>query len=308
MPVELREHQHELCTLDGESVLLFGTAETGYLTTAPPAITGAEMRSGDTDMPQEDGRSFGRDYLSGKAITFEMAVLADRSAADPHRANIDRLEAFESLWLDERWRDRPDALTILRTHQAGQTWRAYGRPTRYDEITSVTTQYGASGALAEFRLRDTQWYSDFEQSVEIDLIPPASGGLTAPLVSPIMTAAKATGIRPVVISGSRPTWLAVDFMGPAVNPQVVIGDGEVVLGVDVVIDYNETVTIDTAPWARSVIRQNDGAGLAGAISPRTTLMSRSALRPGIYPIRFDAESETGTARCRVRWRDARARP
>lgn len=317
MPTLLREHQHEITSEDGSLSLLFGTEDTGYLTLSRPVITAAEVRTSDVDLPQEDGRRFGRDYLSAKTVTFDLGVLTDRAntplqVSDPYRANLDTLDAFEAVWADEMWRNDPQAYAVLRSHEAGQTWRCYGRPGRYEPGTGVLTEQGYSTAVAEFRLHDDRWYSDVEHRTSVTLLPSGTaGGLIAPLRAPlasVVAASSQTG--QMTVAGSRPTWLVYEFHGPVANPRLRLTRNGVTLevGLTLYIPDRESVIVDTRPWARSVVRASDGAGLPGALSRRTPALRSTAVRPGVYQAVYTGQSESGSSYCEVRWRDARGRP
>ncbi len=311
MPAALREHQHELMSVDGTRGLVFGTEDTGYLTLTRPIMVSGEIRTNDTDMPQEDGRNFGRDYISGKSMTFEAGVLTDSyntvlAGRTSHRANLDALDRFQSFWEDEEWRATPRSMAVLRTREGGQTWRAYGRPTKYDEVAGRTTAEGYTPILFEFRLRDNSWYADTESVVDTKLAPSPEGALIAPLVAPLRTTVVTSALVVARVAGTKATWPVIEIHGPADNPRVTIG--ERVYGIDTYITEGDSVIIDTRPWVRSVIRTSDGAGLAGALTWTTPALAKSRLDPGTYNIRFDAVSTTGTAWAQIRWRNARARP
>lgn len=305
MPTVLREHQHELCDLDDNSVIVFGTEDTGYLTLSPPVTEGAEQTNGDRNRPQEDGRMFGRDYRGAKSVVFEIGVLTDHLSADAHRANLDYLDTLEGIWTDERWRDDPSAMVVLRSHEAGQTWRCYGRPRRYEEVVSKMTMLGYTPVVADFPLIDNSWYSDEEHAIDVTLGAGSLGGLKAPVKAPASTTQATSGSASMVVGGSRPTWPVVEFHGPITNPEVTIGS--LVIGLDRILGAGEVLIFDPRPWQRTVYRESDGAGFAGQVSMRTPLMKRATIRPGEYTATLAGKDPTGTARVRVRWRDARSR-
>ncbi len=58
MPTELAPNQHELCTSSGESLLVYGTVATHYLTLEHPQIEGGDERLSDSDpLPRRRGRA-----------------------------------------------------------------------------------------------------------------------------------------------------------------------------------------------------------------------------------------------------------
>lgn len=302
----LREHQHEISDLFGENGVVFGTEDTGWMTTERPTITAGDLRTNDTDRVQEDGRQMGTDYRGAKTLNFTLAVLSPLGVADPHAVNLDLLNALESVWNDEQWRDDPNAYAMLRSCEAGRTWRCYGRPRRYDEVAGALTQQGMTPVTATFDLVDDAWYSDTLSEVTADLIGGSEGGLVAPIVAPITTVSKTEATRRAVVGGARSTWPVVEFRGPVSQPQVLIGN--LLIGYDGTIGYGDSVVYDPRPWKRTMTRTSTGASVAGKMSARTPAMRKARLRPGIHEVTYTGVDLTGTSRCIVSWRNARTRP
>jgi hypothetical protein len=309
MPAALREHQHELLDVAETGGIVFGTEDTGYLTMERPAYTSADMRLGDVDRVQEDGRGFGRDNLGGKSVTFTIGVLTDKlnglDNGDPHRANLDASSRLEGWWRDPRWRNNPNALAVLRSCEAGQTWRAYGRPRRYEDTPGKFTVYGYTPLVCDFALVDDCYYSDAIYSVQAGLVPPSDGGLVAPLIAPLTTIPETAGNAIARVEGDRPTWTWVTFTGPVTNPSVVIGS--LFIGVNATLLNGQSVTVDTRPWNRTVLREN-GGNVAGSLNPSTPPLRNCQLRPGDHDILFRGIDATATSRCIVSWRHARSHP
>lgn len=307
MPSVLREHQHELCDVHGDNGFVFGTEDTGYLTLTRPAVEGGESRNNDRDRAQEDGRVFGRDYRGAKTMVFEIGVLTDHLALDPYRANLDYLNSMEDVWTDDRWRDDPRAFAMLRSHEAGQTWRCYGRPRRYEEATGNFTESGYSTVIVDFSLMENAWYSDAEHTVTVHMAPGVEGGLTAPLSAPFSTVQASAGSGIAHVRGSKKTWPVVEFRGPVTNPEVTIGNGFRV-GLTRTLGVGEVIVYDPRPWIRAVYRASDGAGMPGAVSGFTTIMKRAQIPVGAHAVRYTGIDPTSSSSVVVRWRDARSRP
>lgn len=311
MPSVLREHQHEMLDLDsGLTGFVFGTEDTGYLTLSRPVVVAGDVRSADVDRPSEDGRAFGRDFLGSKSYTFEIGVLTDATnglgTADPHAANLDALNALDALWNDPKWRNNPRSMAMLRSCEAGRTWRCYGRPRRFDEAAGKLTYSGYTPVVAGFDLIDDRWYADVESFADVNLAPSPTGGFTAPLVAPITTTYDASGVGVAVIGGSKATWPVVEFHGPILNPSVTIGD--LTIGLTGALAYDHIVTVDTRPWRRLVRRNTDGASLSGWLSAATPVMRACLLPVGTHDVTLRGADVTGSSWVRVRWREARARP
>jgi hypothetical protein len=310
MPAVLREHQHEILDVAETGGLVFGTEDTGYLTLERPIYTSADLRVGDIDRVAEDGRAFGRDFLGSKTTTFTMGVITDKlnglDGGDAHRANLNALDRLENWWRDPRWRNDPSAVAVLRSCEAGQTWRAYGRPRRYEDTPGKFTQLGYTPLVCDFALIDDCYYSDAIYSVTTGLVPSSDGGLIAPLVAPLTTVPETEGNTVVEIGGSRMTWPWVTFTGPVTNPSVVLGNA-IYIGINGTLLNGQSITVDPRPWRRTVLRENGGS-VAGSLNPATPQMKNIRLRPGQYEVKFRGIDITATSRCTVYWRDARSRP
>lgn len=313
MPAVLREHQHEISSLDGARALVFGTEDTGYLTLSRPVHQGGDVREADGERPQEDGVMFGRDYAGGKSVTYEIGVLTDAQnllgVDDPHRSNLDALDVIEGWWRDRRLRDKPSAMAVLRSCEAGQTWRCYGRPRGYEESAGKLTASGYTPIVCRFNLIDDRWYSDTVEETEAPLQPSTEGGIVFPLVSVgtflFSSVAETAGHTVAVITGARETWPWVEFQGPSLNPSVTIGDTFV--GLNARLLDGDSITVDPRPWKRTVLR-GDGANFAGSLNPKTPPLRDLLLDPGTYDVQYRATDATGSSRAIVRWRQARNRP
>lgn len=306
----LRDHQHEISDVNGNGGLLFGTEDTGFLTLTRPVVSGGDIRVGDVSRPQEDGDAFGRDYVGGKSFGFEIGVLTDAlnglGGANPEAANLDALNRLEAVWRSEKWRRDPTKYAMLRSREAGRTFRCYGRPRNYDEAAGTLTREGYTPVVADFKLVDGRWYADTEGSVQVTLVPSTEGGFIAPIIAPITTTYTTSAQNVLTVGGFTSTWMVVEFHGPVVNPRVQIGN--LVIGLSGALTYDQVVTVDPRPWNRSVLRAPDGAGLAGRMSSETPKMRDMLMEPGTYDVTYKGQDATGTSFVKVRWRDARTRP
>ena len=313
MPSTLLEHQFELAPVDGDG-LVFGTEDTGYLTTTRPQIVSGELRTNDIPRPGEDGLMTSRDYVGGDLYTFEMGVLTDvnnlvlapGSPAEAYAMNLDYLGVLKGWWRDPLWRSTARSMAMLRTCQAGRTSRCYGRPRRYDEVTGFLTRVGYSTVVCDFQLIDNRFYSDEEYSTEIGLAQPPDGGLVAPLVAPLTTTPESRTEGVATITGNTPTWLVVEFHGPVTNPSISIGD--LTIGLTGTLAYDEVITVDPRPWARTALRNTDGASFAGLLSRETPAMKNMLIAPGTYGLLYRGLDPSGSSTARIRWRNARNRP
>lgn len=317
MPSALRDHQHELCDVNGNNGIVFGTDETGYLTLTRPTVTAGEPRTGDVDRPQEDGIAFGRDYRGAKMFSFEIGVITDATnglAYPPgeggaHRANLDALDMLEGRWTAAQWRAGPGNLAMLRSCEGGRTVRCYGRPRRWDESAGALTQQGYTPVVADFALVDSQWYSDVESITQVRAVIGREGGVIAPIVAPITTTrASDPGMTVIDVGGTIPTWCVVEFYGgPVADPMVRI-DNSMTIGLTGTVSSGQSVTIDPRPWNRGVFRNPGGVGVAGMVSAASPIARNMMLTPGRHTVTYNGRDLTGTSYVRLRWREARTRP
>ncbi len=103
----------------------------------------------------------------------------------------------------------------------------------------------------------------------------------------------------MTVEGDAKTAPVVEFHGPVTNPSVTIGP--IVIGLTGTIPEGASVTVDTRPWSQGLTRVGNTAGVTLS---RTTRIARSLVGPGAYQATLRGTDATGTARCRVRWRNA----
>jgi hypothetical protein len=301
MATVLLEDQHEVINEDESVSLVFGTADTGYLTTTYPVINGGDDRSGDVGRVREDGLSLGEDYKGGKTVSFEVSVLTD-GEADPTLAGSDALATFEAVWRNQKFRNSSTAYAVLRSVVGGRTRRAYGRPRRYDEVVGNLTKKGVTPVVCDFLVPDGTWYDDLEDSQAFSITPPSTSGLVAPLVTPLTTTTISVNAVGMTVGGKLPTWPVITIHGPVINPMLRFND-DLTVGMNVTLAAGESITVDPRPWRRVVLR-NDGANLAGSLTWETPPMRRMKLDPGVYDVSMSGVDATGTSWCSVTWRSA----
>lgn len=322
MPTELLEHQLELLDINDETrALLFGTEDTGYLTLVPPAWKSGDARDDDLDRPHEDGRYFGRDRRGAGSVGFEIGVLTDRltvGAATAYERDSDYTDELLTWWDDEDFRTNPSDLTILRACVAGRTWRAYGRPRRFDAVKSRLAQLGYTPVVCDYAIIDNRLYADTPETLSIPLVTPPDGGFTAPFTTPLTTTEVSSNEDEIVIGGKKRTWAWIEFQagtGDLLNPQVILTRTEetgpptppVTIGLTGSIPAGLRVTVDPRPWSRGATRQ-DGANYAGMLSVATPVLREMLMRPGRYNVALSGTDATGTSSCTINWRTARSLP
>lgn len=273
----------------------FGTPATPTFNRTTPEVGGADIRSSDFDRPRSDGRAFGIDFRAAQTISFDLGIRGGTEAEV--RAEAEKLA---QAWRADAVRLTPGAVAELRTQYAGRERVVYGRPRRFAPIFSDVAVNRFVTATATFAAMDDVFYGGSEESVEFSIVPPQVGGLIAPLAAPLSTTRTADRSQGIRIETELPVWPVLEISGPITNPVVTIGEG-VRFEARVTLLHDETLTIDTRPWARSAMR-NGTANVAGSI--RGTRLSRAALPAGAYEVGLSGIDPTGTAAVRLAWRAA----
>lgn len=256
---------------------------------------GADVRSQDTDLAQQDGVLPGADLLGGRLWGWEIsargATLADVLAAN---------ESLEQAWRTPA-RLQP-GVNVPLSYQINNRWRrVYGRPGRYSGINpDYVAESGIGHLVCDFRVNDPLHYDDVESTVQLTIVPATSGGLQSPLASPLSTV-RSSAPRAGLVSntGNAATALKVTFHGPITNPWVRSPTG-LEVGLNTSLAYDQTVTVD--PLAGTVTRQ-DGSPAAGLVT-RKTYLPTQLLQAGTTELTFGGTDPTGTATATLAWRNA----
>jgi hypothetical protein len=265
-------------------------------------LGGPDIAAGDLDVPGGDGRIFGYDYARGRTLAFEFFT----NAADGAGARA-AWAALASRWHDPAVRLSPRAVVPLRIRDYGMdTIVVYGRPRNLDAVSTGLLDRGRVDLTGTFEAVDDLFYADTEQSVTLDLLPQIGAGLILPFTLPaVLTPVGGSDTTTLVNEGDAGAWPVIEFSGPVTNPGVEwVGTGTRVELVTT-LAYDQTATVDTRPWARTVLR-SDGASLAGAV--RGPRLADLALPPGATEVRFTGQDMTGAARATIRTRSARSTP
>lgn len=271
--------------------LSFGTRESGMGLGAAPSIGLPDELLEDVSVPGGDGTIFGVDLIGGPTIMFEIDVIAreDRNAVR------EMMETLRHAWRADSIRFTPGAVATLRADSGRVT---FGRPRRLASDDD-DDRYGWSRVTADFAASTDLWFGEIE-TAEVGLVPVPTGGLVAPLASPLSTTPSSDRSQIVTVTGKMPTWPTVTIFGPITNP--VIELGPVRWELRTTLAYDQSLTVNASPWARTILR--DGAGLPGALSPGSTRLANSLIPPGSHEFVLRGTSQTGTARAVASWRPA----
>lgn len=277
--------------------LTFGDGDP-YLITAPPELAAADPATQDQPQTTGDGTMFGRDTRPGQTLTFELGVncFDEKTGMDAHG----RLQA---AWRGDRVRSTPQAVAELHARRGGRERLVYGRPRRFASVLAQIPQHGYSGATADFVCADDLWYDAAATRLVLTLAPPPSGGFTTPFVFPLTTTAASVRPGQLAIGGQVDTWPVVTIAGPVSRPRVVVTDVWT-LELTATLAWDQTVTVDPRPWARTVLR-SDGANLAGTLTRASVPLSGMQLPAATdTQVVFSGTDPTGSARCTVSYRNA----
>lgn len=282
-------------TLDvlGES-FRFGAADTDYPLSAAPVVGAPDARFDDAELPRTDGRAFGRDFLEGRLVEFELTALG--SDSDDYAGTRELVERFERVWRARKLRDTPGAFASLRS----PTGRfAFGRPRHFSTDDVYLRAGGASLIECAFATSDPYWYSD-ERYAWLSYAPKPVLGLIAPLVAPLSTlGGEGSSTQSIDVLGTELSFPVLGVRGPITSPRVEIGDRFWEFP-GLTISQGQTLWIDTQPWSRSILMN----GSPRVPSRRSTPLSKAGLEPGRHVVALRGTSSTATAAVSIRWRDS----
>jgi hypothetical protein len=279
---------------------LGGVEFTGDTLDAPLVVRnfepgGADVRTQDTEQDMYDGVLPGMDLLGGRLWVWDLSARGD---------NLDDVLAANAS-LEAAWRTssrlKPGVYVPL-SYNINNRWRrVYGRPGRYSGIVpDHIAESGIGHLVCDFRVLKPAFYDDVENSVKLTIVPATTGGLEAPLASPLSTvrsSAPRAGI--VTNTGDASTPLSVTFKGPITNPWVrsTAGLEIALLGT---LAYDQSVTVD---GMNLTVTRNTGSSASGMVTRKTNLRS-SLLAPGTTEFSFGGTDSTGTATATLAWRNA----
>jgi len=251
-------------------------------------------RTQDADNPIGDAMRFGRDRLSPPVWSFSFLTNKDTSTD-----GLDAIEAIEGRWIADKVRSTPGSVQTLRYNIGKRTRRVYGRSRRFSLAVTPMAFRGNAPAIADFQLADPLHYDDVQYQTTISILAGRAAGITSPLTGKLSTTKGGGQIDTIQeVGGTAPAPFIAVIKGPVSNPYIT-GPG-FSLKLNTTLAYDQSVVIDTRPFAQTVIR-NDGASLAGALS-RTSRITTARLNPGAASISFGGTDATGTSRCDFSWR------
>lgn len=284
--------------------VIFG-ADTDVWLSRVEGLGNTALRTLEYPNPQEDGRSFGREWREGRDLIFEGGVRKPGNDVAAWDLSGDLEEAFDA----EEIRMDPRAVMPLRLRRPGKPTRTvFGRPDKYDpDITKAVI--GWIPWSGTFRCADRKYYADTENVVVLSLSTTSSGYITTDedgfLTDPITTVGSGRRLSIIENAGDADTWPVIEIAGPITNPSVsLLGPEGTRWYLEMVgeLAYDQVAVIDTRPWSRGAALDS-GSALPGALSRRSA-PSLSKLPPGSWEIVIAGLDVSGTSSFTIRWRDA----
>lgn len=298
MVVQLRLGQYEL-----DNDFIFGT-RTPY---AVPndflvnefGVEPGEIRSVDSEMPQEDGTQFGVDYRGGMNLVWRINLWKKGQPA------LDDLAVMERAWKNPNKRLTPGEVTVLRMNKQGRTRLVYGRP------RNCSPQYGMveNGWCpidASFLCIDETFYDDEQSIMEMEMANPPVSGLRMPLRTPMRVSQSQPTFGSFSVGGDKETWPTFLIQGPVINPKVEIY-GQYVFELNVALLSHEIISIDPRPWRRLTLL-NGEKSRSGRYTSASATPPEMALPPGDYFAAFTGTDITLSSKLTIGWRNAYSTP
>lgn len=268
-----------------------------------------DIETGDLTLPGQDGTVFGRDTHSGRTLTWELFTARQWSASEARA----RWAELQSVWSDPSIRLRPRTVVPLRMRIPGsRTVVVYGRPRRFEAPGAGMLRQGHVELLADFTTADGLFYSDDgpdgeggARQISLGLVASGGSGIVWPVEWPAVWGAQGERQDAVVNRGDSPSWPVITFYGPVAQPSIeIVGTGRR-LSLDTTLAYDRSITVDTRPWARTILR-DDGASFAGVA--RGAALSEFVLPVGQTVLAYRGTDLSGQSRCVISWRDAYSTP
>ena len=269
-------------------------------------IGGAEVASDDNPLARSDGIVFGRDYLRGRNITFDINIKT-KSRLDVPSAR-DLFRAMETSWNTEDTlvgpsRMEPGLVSELFIHDGDLTLIAYGRP-RDIVGTRGTIRQGWIPVTCSFRMVTHKFYSYLWQQNVITIAPPTATGFEYPFAFPLYTVSMSTTSDSVQVGGNTDTWMLSRIDGPITAPAIEVVDYyRIETTPDFTLGAFDWLEIDPRPWNRRILK-NGTQPVAGKFTQQSRRPSVQTLPPGNHRIVLEGTDPTGTSRLTTRWRDA----
>lgn len=265
----------------------------------PIKLTGFNPNNGawrvvDQDNPVADSRLFGDDFKTPGSWELEVACLSDGGDSA-----LDALAVLGAEW-NKKYKDSSTAKLMYRRN--GVTRFVYGRPRGFDPVPEKGIPDRLIRVSLKFDLADTVFYHADTQSLVLRMVPPSTGGFTAPFTAPIVTEStgEIQGVTQVVAGSDQATPVKIRFQGPVSQPYLE-GDGWSVR-LNMSLAYDQYVDVDARLY--TVQLYPGGANMAGKLSIDSRL-AKARINPFVSEsLVFGGVDPTGTSTATVYWNPA----
>lgn len=252
----------------------------------------------DMNNPISDGVSFGYDFHQGRILTFEM--WSNRRSASEASQTVAELSR---AWNDPSHRNRPRNVSELRVRAWGSPERiVYGRPRKFSAPNNTLIRQGVIHCLGEFHTVDGNYYDADPKSIHLSLITQGEeGGIVWPIEWPITwsgTYQRQDGINIHSPLGAYPI---ITFFGPVATPTLEYVGTNIRIRFNGQLAFDQSVTIDTRPWVRTV-KLNNGSNQVGKLMG--SRMADLHLPAGQNTFRYTGGDMTAQSTCRIQWQDS----
>lgn len=255
---------------------------------------------GDVALPLDDGIVMGVDVRGGRVITFEVST--DTLNAVESRAVITQLATVWDAW---QVRSTPRAVIELSIRiPGGEVRSVLGRPRRMTPARLRERADGRETWVATFQTTHAGFFGA-EETITLTMVAPGGGGITWPVTWPVTWAASGERQDAVVNRGDLVAWPIITIRGPVAQPALTLVGAGKSLRLDTTLAYDQSVTVDTRPGHRTVLR-SDGASLAGSV--RGAALADFWLPPGQTVLHYSGTDLTGQSSATVTWRPVYAVP
>lgn len=255
------------------------------------------VRDQDNENPYASERIFGIDYRKPPVWKVEFSV-GEADGAQPDSGVLDALDSLAAAWSVDF--EDPEVVIPLRYMIGGRVRRVWGRPRNFRFEASMNIADGNIIAGADFALKDTLFYDDAQQLMELRLRSPSTGYATLPGVWPVTSYTTSDRQGLLTSTGTAKVLLEeITFHGPVIDPKLELAGGWT-LGLDRTIAYDGWITVNPR---LGTIRDQSGASLPGIIS-RTVYLPDLKIAPGPNSFTYSGKDETSFSKVVIKWREA----
>lgn len=259
------------------------------------------IRNQDDNRGYQDGMWTGRDFLSGRTLTFVMTIRGDSNNSMQTNLNL----------LQQNLVPQQQGTGLLQFQLPGNALQRINARVRRRAIT-INTDYSSGMATAtyEFFCPDPRYYDDTEQTTNLINATAVAGRTynrvytTAPsavynnpYISGMYFGGGAGTPNLLTNDGWTTTYPEITIEGPAINPRVTNVTAGLYLQIDATLGTGDTLILNTD--YRTVTL--NGVARRAILNNASTWF---ALPPGTSYYTFTATGTDGNTACVVSWRNA----